>query len=126
MGQLPLHFSDIEWVGAQIRDREAELERLPKWLQRDKGELKEAGLALKYVKEAAHLIYDVNMAAEADGMTLEEAARVKAQMKRWGRAIKIEKLDYTIRLEAVNPVEVSSRRIQDNLLLTEERYRKLA
>lgn len=126
MAQLPLHFADIEWVYAQVFDREKEYEKLPGWLQRGKSELQEAKAAMKEAKEIAHLIYDIGLVQEAEALSSEGIQQVKAQMKRWGQGLKIEKLSYSIQLPAMGDVSISNERVNKNLHWIELRYQKLA
>ena len=126
MQLLPGHFADIEWVYAQMTDREKELEKLPVWMQKGKIELNEAKAAIKEMKEIAHLIYDIGLAREVEDLSLEENKQVKAQMKRWGQGLKIEKLSYAIQLPAVVTPTLSNDRIQSNLQWIEARVQKLA
>lgn len=125
MAQLPGHFADIEWVYAQIFDREKEYAKLPRWLQHGKEQLLEAKAAMKEIKEIAHLIYDIGLAQEMEALTLEEHDQVKAQMKRWGQGLKIEKLSYTVQLPAAAAASISNERIQKDLHWIEARYQKL-
>ena len=126
MEQMPGHFADIEWVYAQIFDREKEYEKLPGWLQPGKVELLEAKAAMKEAKEIAHLIYDIGLVEEAESLSAEAIEEVKAQMKRWGQGLKIEKLSYTIQLPVLSEISISNTRVNKNLHWIEARYQKLA
>jgi hypothetical protein len=126
MQQMPAHFADIEWVYAQIFDREKEYEKLPGWLQPGKAELLEAKTAMKEAKEIAHLIYDIGLVQEAETLSAVGIEQVKAQMKRWGQGLKIEKLSYTVQLPALLEISISNARVNKNLHWIETRYQKLA
>lgn len=126
MAQMPGHFADIEWVFAQIVDREKEFMKLPGWLQHGKEELLEAKATLKEAKEIAHLIYDIGMVQEMDPLKSGEDEILRKQMNRWGEGLQIEKLKFQIRL--ADPFEeiISNERIQKDILWIETRYQKFA
>lgn len=126
MAQMPGHFADIEWVFAQIVDREKEFSKLPGWLQHGKEDLLEAKATLKEAKEIAHLIYDMGMVQEMEPLKSGEDEILRKQMNRWGQGLQIEKLKFQIRL--ADPFEeiISNERIQKNIQWIETRYQKLA
>lgn len=125
MAQMPLHFADIEWVGAQIRDREHELEKLPSWLQRGKAEMLEAKIALKEIKEVAHLLYDIGLVLEVETISSEADQRMRKQLKRWEEAIEIKKKSFAIHLPDLEISAVENERIQKNMEWIETRYQTL-
>lgn len=125
MEQMPLHFADIEWVGAQIRDREKELERLPSWMQGGKTEMLHAKASLKEIKEVAHLLYDIGLVLEVESISIESDRNLRAQLKRWEQAMEIKKQSFEFHLSPMEIALVENERIQKNMEWIESRYQTL-